>query len=286
MTISARFSNTNPLTAPPLIGGGSSANTLTVWKRLRIAVLLVILTVVAANAWLDSRRVANWRSTVDVGIFPIAGDDSPLTHAFVAGVDAASFQDIDRFFDEQSRSYGLPLAGPVHTIVYPVLAALPPAPPAAPSVLSSIVWSLRMRYYAAGRGHGADGRSPDVRIFVLFHNPAASPAVAHSVGLRKGQVGVVHAFASRIMAARNAVVIAHELLHTFGATDKYDPSTNAPLYPAGYAEPDKVPRYPQPWTEVMAGRRPLSPTEHVMPDSLDECVVGPATAAEIHWTGR
>jgi len=40
------------------------------------------------------------------------------------------------------------------------------------------------------------------------------------------------------------VVIAHELLHTVGATDKYDPATNESSLPEGYAEPDKIPLFP------------------------------------------
>ena len=35
------------------------------------------------------------------------------------------------------------------------------------------------------------------------------------------------------MTGPNNVVIAHELLHTVGATDKYDPVTDAPRIPDG-----------------------------------------------------
>jgi len=57
----------------------------------------------------------------------------------------------------------------------------------------------------------------------------------------------------------------------------------APLYPQGFAEPQRQPRYPQRFAEIMAGRRPLSPAEFDMPDSLREVVVGALTAAEIRW---
>ena len=53
--------------------------------------------------------------------------------------------------------------------------------------------------------------------------PACATQLAHSLGLQKGLIGVVNAFASSSQAAENNVVIAHELLHTVGATDKYDP---------------------------------------------------------------
>jgi hypothetical protein len=78
-------------------------------------------------------------------------------------------------------------------------------------------------------------------------------------------------------------VIAHEILHTLGATDKYDPASLAPLYPDGYAEPDRQPRYPQPLTEIMAGRRAVDASTYEMPETLAEVRVGDATAREIRW---
>lgn len=254
------------------------------WKKLRLIILLGILAIVAANEWLDSRRVTDWQGTVEVGVFPIAGDTSATTQAYIEALDPKSLAAIDAFMADQSKGYGLPLIGPVHVSLYPAVTTAPPTPPPSPNILTSIWWSLQMRLYAHRMGHAPDGRSPHIRMFVIFHDPQLTPALAHSIGLRKGGLGVVNAFASRTMEGRNAVVITHELLHTFGASDKYDLETNQPRYPDGFAEPDRTPRFPQPWTEIMAGRRPVSATEAVMPDSLDDCVVGAATAAEIHWT--
>jgi hypothetical protein len=104
--------------------------------------------------------------------------------------------------------------------------------------------------------------------------------------MQKGLVGVVHAFADPQMTRTNNVVIAHEILHTLGATDKYDPATLAPLFPIGYAEPDREPRFPQTLTEIMAGRFAVDSRTFEMPDSLDDVRVGAATALEIRWTGR
>jgi hypothetical protein len=97
---------------------------------------------------------------------------------------------------------------------------------------------------------------------------------------------VVYAFADREMRGSNNVVIAHEILHTLGATDKYNVATLAPLYPMGYAEPYRAPRWPQEFAEIMAGRIPVSAQDFEMPVSLDEVLVGDATAAEIHWPGK
>jgi hypothetical protein len=124
---------------------------------------------------------------------------------------------------------------------------------------------------------------PQVRIFVVYHDPSFSQAVPHSVGMQKGLVGVVHAFAGSGMTRTNNVVIAHEILHTLGATDKYDLQSLAPLHPIGYADPQKDPLYPQSLTEIMAGRFATGPHTFEMPESLDDVVVGTATALEIRW---
>ncbi len=120
----------------------------------------------------------------------------------------------------------------------------------------------------------------DIRLFVLFHDPAVTPSVPHSLGLRKGLIGVVYTFAAPEMNGANNLVMAHELLHTLGATDKYDAASDEPRFPDGYGDPRQVPLYPQRFAELMAGRRMISPTRWEQPAGLDEVVIGPATALE------
>jgi hypothetical protein len=79
------------------------------------------------------------------------------------------------------------------------------------------------------------------------------------------------------------VVVAHELLHTLGATDKYDVATGRSLVPLGLAETDRVPLYPQRYAEIMSRNRPISATEEKVPDGFAQIAVGPATAREIGW---
>jgi len=75
----------------------------------------------------------------------------------------------------------------------------------------------------------------------------------------------------------------HEVLHTLGATDKYNLANDLPIYPDGFAEPDLKPLYPQRFAEVMGGRIPQSNTTANMPDHIKYAFIGPATAAEIGW---
>jgi hypothetical protein len=101
--------------------------------------------------------------------------------------------------------------------------------------------------------------------------------------MQKGLYGVVNAFADRSMIGSNDVITAHELLHTLGASDKYDPRNSQPLNPIGYAEPTKQPLLPQTHAELMGGRIPLTSSTSEIPESLDQVVIGPLTATEIRW---
>jgi hypothetical protein len=101
--------------------------------------------------------------------------------------------------------------------------------------------------------------------------------------LQEGLIGCVNTFASRDMAKQNNVVITHEFLHTLGVTDQYDPATNQPLYPDGYANPDHKLLLPQQFAEIMARRIQLSQNESETSPSLDDELIDSRTAQEINW---
>lgn len=252
-------------------------------KVFRIAILLLILATVAQTAWLAKSRATAWESTLFVGIYPIAADHHETTQRYVGQLKADSFHKIDSFFDEEAKRWGGTILRPVSTAVAPPLTQRPPPPPRNPNPLEAILWSLQMRWWA-WRHDSIAGPKPAVRLFVLFHDPEHNPMLSHSVGLSQGMLGVINAFASQEMAGSNTVIITHELLHTLGATDKYDPATNYPRFPAGYAEPDKQPVLPQSFAEIMGGRMPITASAAETPLSLDQVMIGPETAREIRWS--
>jgi len=254
-----------------------------VWRLLRITLLLLVLAVVVSQSWLDRIRTTSWNRTLWIGIYPLNGDGSGAAERYLSGLRPADFADIERFYAQEAHRYAITVADPVHVELYPPPSQLPPLLTRGAGPLTTVWWSLRLRWYAARTAHTA-GRPPsDIRVFVLYHDPTTTPRVPHSLGLEKGLIGVVYAFGDRTAQASNAVVTAHEVMHTLGATDKYDPETDLPLYPQGFAEPQRRPLYPQPLAEIMAGRRALAPAQAEMPDSLQDVVVGPLTAAEIRW---
>lgn len=253
------------------------------WRAVRIGLLTALLVMIAMSAWLTRRHATDWTRPLWVVAFPINADGSAVTAAYIDTLTRENFAPIEHYLTEQARSYGVTRIAPMEIRLGPRLAQSPPAPPYGGSTLQVMAWSLHLRWWAWRAAGAYDGPPIDVRLFVCYHDPALEPRLDHSLGLKEGMIGLANVFAERRMAGSNQVVIAHELLHTVGATDKYDPRTNLPVYPDGYAEPQREPRYPQVRAELMAGRLPVSESTAAIPDSLAATRVGAATAREIGW---
>lgn len=252
------------------------------FRTLRISLLLLVLFFVGMNTWLTQLRSTDWNETLWIAVYPVNGDGSQVTADYIAGLDASVFDSIESFLASEAARYGLAISEPVTVRLAPQVQESPPMPPQDASTLAVMLWSLKLRFWAA-MNDDFPGPEPDVRMYVVYHDPARNQRLRHSLGLQKGMIGVVNAFAARSQSQRNNVVIAHEFLHTLGATDKYDPATNQPLFPEGYAEPDRQPLYPQRRAEIMGGRIPLSDHQAVMPKSVRGSLIGTQTAMEINW---
>jgi hypothetical protein len=254
------------------------------WRRLRTAVLLLILAFVALNTYFDRIYSTDWDSPLRVAVFPINADGSAVSERYMRQLSSDSFAGIETFFEQEAKEYGLQMERPIRLTLAPPLAQSPPALAPDPNMLLAAWWSLRMRFWAWRID--APGPAPDIKVFALYHDPAISPALPHSLGLQKGLFGVVHVFADAGMQGSNDAVMAHEVLHTLGATDKYDLRTHQPTQPDGYAEPYREPLYPQSFAELMGGRIPASSTESTTPESLQQVIIGAKTAGEIGWSKR
>jgi len=236
-----------------------------------MSLLLAVLAVVALHSWLDRVATQSWQEPLWVGLYPLNADGRAPTQEHVATLSVGDFQAIEEFLAREGRRYGLKLEQPVHIELYPPGSKLPPSLDPSAGPLGIAWWSLKLRYFAA-QATSVPGRAPPrIRLFLLYHDPATLERAPDSHGLQKGLVGVVHLF-------------AHELLHTVGASDKYDLRTGSPLFPSGYGDRDQDPLYPQERAEIMAGRRALSSYQSDMPHTLAGVLIGPETAREIRWT--
>jgi hypothetical protein len=252
------------------------------FKKIRIAILLFILFLVGANAYLTQQRITDWDQSLEVVIYPINADGSPNTSNYIASLDLDIFRPIERFFQTEGTQFDLELTDPVIMDLAPEIKNLPPSPPFGADMFAIMWWSLRLRYWA-WKNDTYQGPMTNIQVFILYYDPHTHSQLDHSLGLKEGHICIVKAFATRHQAARNNVIIAHEMLHTLGATDKYNLQTLQPGYPEGYADPEKEPLLPQENAEIMGRAIPLSPSESKMPDSLAYTIIGPITAREIKW---
>jgi len=252
------------------------------FKQVRILFALIILLFVAASTYLTKERVTSWQKPLYVYIYPINGDATQATQTYINSLSDTKFSSISRYMSQQAAQYSHVTAEPFIISVSPQVKSKPPLPPVGGNVLQIMWWSMQLRFWTWT--HNTDpGPAPDIQVYVVYYDPKNVKSVPHSVGLSKGLIGVVHAFSNSQYTQSNNIVIAHELLHTVGATDKYDLQTQQPIYPQGYANPQQRPLYPQYRSELMGGRIPLSETKSKIPRSFSNTVIGPITATEIRW---
>lgn len=253
------------------------------FRQLRIGLLLLVLAFVIIDTWLSRARTHDWTQKERVAVYPIAGDNGVTTARALETLDEQQFTALERFVAREARKYGVPAEQPVDLQLRYRIDERPPAPRPGAGPVSNAWWSLRLRWWVWRVTRDDPGPYARIRLFVVFHDPDQRNEVPHSHGLRELLVGVAHVFAGRRQWPTSQVVIAHELMHTLGASDKYDSATNLPIYPEGYAEPQRQPRYPQRYAEIMGGRVPVAPGRAEMPAGLTATIIGPATASEIAW---
>lgn len=251
-------------------------------KKIRIGFWLLLLTTVLMQMWAEYRAL-QWQKPLYVAVYPINADGAESVSRYIRSLRASDFQQVEDFFSQQALQYQLPIRRPISIRLGDEITALPPAPPAPGSALWQIIrWSLLFRWYAFMHQPSL-GHAVDIKLYLLYYDVQKHQRLLHSTALNKGRIGRVNLFAHASQHSVNMVVMAHELLHTINATDKYNLIDNAPLFPMGFAEPYAQPLYPQSMAEIMAGKVPVSETESRMARDLTEVVIGRQTAREIGW---
>ncbi len=255
-----------------------------VFRNARISVLLGVLAVVLLYAWHDvhrRRERTEWTRTLNVAIVLLRrGAVDP------AAVDRLRRRtdDLGARLTEQMHRYrqGPPpfmfhVAGPVD------VTRLPPSADADGVVaLARHQYDLWRYLSRVDSEAGVDPAAFDSRIYLVVQPPHERRELVEGESEEGGRVGVVSVDLGDNMVDFALFVATHELMHTLGASDKYD-ATGRALAPQGLGDPTQVPLYPQHAAEVMARNVVVAPGRERPPDTLAELAVGRWTATEIGW---
>lgn len=256
--------------------------------HIRVGVLLTILAGVLLWAWRDvrQRRARNeWDHTLVVAIALVRLE--PVDEAAIAALRAQLPALEDRLTAELTR-YRPGAPRPFRfELIAPVDGSAPPPVPSSngPVALAKHTFALSGYVRDIDARASIDAELYDVRIYLALRRPRqALRTLVEGRSEQGGRIGVVEVEIDSEAEGAHLplVVVAHELMHTLGATDKYD-STGRTLIPLGLAEPDLAPRFPQRFAEIMTRNRPVSETEEKVPESFAQVAVGRETAREIGW---
>jgi len=252
------------------------------FRKIRITTLLCILAAVIWLAITDrSPPVPDWDEPLHIVIYPHNADGSDSATHHIAQQTAEDFQPIVEFFAEQAVRYNLPLERPFKLAVGSPLSAAPVSPPRPGTLLERLRWGISIHWWKL-RFRDREN-NPDIVVIAHHYDPENSPDIPCPVAVDEYRLVIANMVAGNTDCEGGLVVIAHEILHTVGATDLHDLTTLIPRFPEGYADPDREPRYPQTHAELMAPRIPISPYSEQEAHTFEEVVIGETTALEIGW---
>jgi hypothetical protein len=253
--------------------------------RVRVTLLLIILGGVllwAGNDWWRRRQRRAWTQPVRVALVLV--ERETVAPATLNALTSRAFE-LERRLNHELLRQGERRVTPFSLVVKgPVTADRDP-----PHVGAQDAWGLVCHGYELwrwtrdlDRRGGVEWRGYDARIYLVLKPSHGDWNSVEGESEDGGRVGVAQADVDDGMLDFALFVAAHELFHTLGAADKYDAAGRA-VFPDGFAEPEREPRYPQRGAELMARNLPLSPTSERPPESLEELWIGAATAREVGW---
>jgi len=225
----------------------------------------------------------NWSGARTVKIIPVFADEKLGTRKFVEALTRSDFENIPDYLENNAKRYGLNLSSSLLFDLEPPIDDIPPSlPKTSDGFLSQVAWSLKLRWWA-WRNQTKDHSDDQIRLFVMYQSPDKGIVLPHSTGLRNGLIGLINVRATKKDKRLHNVILTHELMHIFGASDKYSLETGQPIFPQGYLDPQQNPLWPQSHAELMARSLPLSKTKFKVAERLRHTRIGDVTAREIGW---
>lgn len=253
------------------------------WKKIRISILSVALAYVCMGAYVDTHQ--NWDKPVKIVMHPINMDGQAETQKYIDSLSEKDFDEIEAFVLKKSAQYR---SKPVEMdfVLAKQISNKPllPTEDVANSMWRTMLWSLQFRFFGVWNFKSSDFGA-DTVMYLNYHNPKGRKSeLERSTALERGRMAVVNLYAEDTRL--NNPIVLHELLHTFGAEDQYDLFNGSPIFPLGYAEPNKKPLYPQVKAEVMGAYIPVNEVDFMMPNNLSDVVMSEHTAKTLGWVKK
>lgn len=252
------------------------------FKSIRITLLILVLAYIAFDTFWSNQRATDWKRSLRVVIYPINADGSEASADYIQQLKLEQFEQINDLLESEAQKYNRELSEAIRFDLAPELTTKPPQLPIKKNAVNNMWWSIKIRYWA-WKEDNYKGPKAQIKAYALFHDPKTHKLLRHSTGLKKAKIAINNLFASNKQTQQNNIILLHELLHTLGATDKYNLQTGFPNFPDGFANSSKQPTYPQTHAEIMGGRIPLNDSEAQIPANLKKVVIGKKTAKEIGW---
>jgi len=253
--------------------------------RIRVASLLSVLLIVALFAWrqFSRRRARNdWERPLTVALVvlrrgPVEEEAISRLRERVPVLEQRLGHESSRFAVTLRHPFSFDFYGPVDVDTAP------------PSLASNAFTDVARHAYRQWRylrqvDAAADlsARGYDSVVYLVVRPATEGVLTVEGTAQQGGTIGMVEVALDESMVDFALIVAAHELFHTLGAADKYS-ALGQTRIPEGLAEPEREPRFPQRYVEIMARNRPVDEHTETAPESLDELAVGPGTAREIGW---
>lgn len=261
------------------------------WTRYRQAFsfsVLLIVIAIAGRVYYQDQRKLDWDRTYNVALVQVVNGTKNNTERALSPFGKELLQQsLEKWFEnEAKRVYKSDIKPFRFELLGPVFSESPP--PSLPTEKDSF-WtkykqtSAFINYFNDKLTQtGVAQNQFDVKLYLYIYPADAGLGYEkqHSVGTTRGRFGVVFLPIGKQSAGRTTCLIAHEVLHTVGASDKYD-DNHLTIFPDGYFAPEK--RYPQEFAEIMALAIPIEGTKEKDVDSLELSRVGEKTAVEVGW---
>ncbi len=260
------------------------------WRYYRqifaFGILLVVLLVAARIHYRDNKKF-DWDRTYNVALIEVVYGNKETTRTLSTSGKEILQQSLEKWFEsEAKRVYNSNIKPFRFEILGPTFDEK--TPPVLPTENDSF-WT-RYKQTSAFISFfndkltqtSGDPNRFDIKLYLYIYPPdkGLDYEKQHSVGTTRGRFGVVFLPVGKQSPGRTSCLIAHEILHTVGASDKYD-DTHLTIFPDGYFSPS--PRYPQQFAEIMALATPVDAGKEKDADNLDTSRIGSKTAVEIGW---